>query len=359
MGQTTENLTQYLKMASELESSIYRQERVLEAAEQALDISATKLRIRREQKVSIAEPKDGSHELKAPKKPVRKTTDDVGRNFTSLRTSGTVYIVSAVIIAGVGIWIGSKSNALFVPIICLIAAAGFGILGIRFLNAYKSTVQAAESNYAAACEKYERDLASYKKKIRKAKAEYESELAQYSDRVEILKIEKQQQDEQAAERHERACQEVELLKAPLEETRELLAKLYSNGWVFEKYRNMVAMATMYEYFASGRCSELTGPVGAYNLYEQELRQNLIINKLDVISSQLEDIKDNQYVLYTEMKKTNECLSEIRSTIRDISDGVDVVAANTGAVAKAAKVAAYYSEITAQNTEALKYIELVS
>ena len=39
---------------------------------------------------------------------------------------------------------------------------------------------------------------------------------------------------------------------------------------------MTAMCTMYEYFVTGRCDKLSGADGAYNLYETEVRQNIII-----------------------------------------------------------------------------------
>ena len=41
--------------------------------------------------------------------------------------------------------------------------------------------------------------------------------------------------------------------------------------------------------------------GAYNLYEQELRQNLIINKLDFVIDRLDTVIDNQHMLYMKYK----------------------------------------------------------
>lgn len=84
---------------------------------------------------------------------------------------------------------------------------------------------------------------------------------------------------------------------------------------------MVAMCTIYEYFAAGRCTELNGADGAYNLYESELRQNLIINRLDTIIKQLDAIKANQYMLYTELKKTNEILEGISSDMKELTSTV--------------------------------------
>lgn len=109
---------------------------------------------------------------------------------------------------------------------------------------------------------------------------------------------------------------------------------------------------MYEYFASGRVTTLEGADGAYNLYESELRLNLIINKMDTIIKNLEDIKANQYALYNELKQTNTILTGISS---DISELVSV----SHEIATASKINAYYSKVTAQNSEALKYLTLIN
>ena len=156
-----------------------------------------------------------------------------------------------------------------------------------------------------------------------------------------------------------ACDEIAVLEEHLADTRRTLERLYSNDWIYGKYRNLVAMTTMYEYFITGRCSELAGPDGAYNLYEQETRQNVIISQLDRIGSQLEDIKANQYLLYTEVKKTNELVEGVVGELKDVNKGISDLRSKAGEIAKNTRTSAYYAEITAKNTEALKYIELVT
>ncbi len=113
--------------------------------------------------------------------------------------------------------------------------------------------------------------------------------------------------------------------------------LYQMDVIYPKYRNIVAVSSIYEYLASGRCSRLDGPDGAYNLYEMELRQNIVIGQLSAISGNLEQIKNNQYTLYQDLLTANHQSFEMLS---DISDS--------------AKYSAYSSEATAKNTEALKF-----
>ena len=101
--------------------------------------------------------------------------------------------------------------------------------------------------------------------------------------------------------------------------------MYDLDIIFEKYRNMIAMTSIYEYFASGRCDRLEGPDGAYNLFESELRQNLIINRMDVIISRLDQKKDNQYILYKQMTETNNQLMEIKGLTEELVTTTDHIA----------------------------------
>lgn len=85
---------------------------------------------------------------------------------------------------------------------------------------------------------------------------------------------------------EKKQKELKLLK-------ESLAKLYAQNIVHPKYQNWVAVATFYEYIDIGRCYELKGPHGAYNLYEQELIANKIVGSLGAINSNTSGIASSQ------------------------------------------------------------------
>lgn len=117
-----------------------------------------------------------------------------------------------------------------------------------------------------------------------------------------------------------------------------LKKFYEQDVIFPKYRNFIAITQINEYFESGRCDTLTGPNGAYNLYENELRMNMVVDRLDKIMTSLEDIKKNQYLIYCEIVKTNSFLSGIIQELENISD-------NTASAAASASVVAYNTEVT--------------
>lgn len=104
------------------------------------------------------------------------------------------------------------------------------------------------------------------------------------------------------------------IKQMLLEQYKLIKALIATNVIFPKYNNVVAWNTMYEYFLTGRVSELSGPNGAYNLYENELRSNTIISKLDTVIDKLDTIKDTQYLLYQLINETN-------NTVKCINDYV--------------------------------------
>ena len=83
------------------------------------------------------------------------------------------------------------------------------------------------------------------------------------------------------------------LSRKLEETQDTLLQMYSLDVIFPKYRNIIAVSSFYEYLLSGRCDKLEG---AYNIFESELRMNLIINKIDDVIKHLEKIEQHILML---------------------------------------------------------------
>ena len=114
----------------------------------------------------------------------------------------------------------------------------------------------------------------------------------------------------------------------VEESQQLLDKLYELNVIFPKYRDLVAVSQMYEYVASGRCNTLSGYEGAYNLYEQELRMNIVISQLEDIYDQLEEISTNQYMLYSAICESNNLLLEVANYTEMTSYNTGVIMLNS-------------------------------
>ena len=126
----------------------------------------------------------------------------------------------------------------------------------------------------------------------------------------------------------------------LNNTQNILNKFYSKDIIFEKYRNIYAISSICEYLKSGRCDSLTGTNGAYNLYEAELRQGIIINKLDEIISRLDRIEQNQYLLYEAINETNRSVNQLMKTtnaaileLQNLKDNVEICAYNSSIIAQ--------------------------
>lgn len=194
----------------------------------------------------------------------------------------------------------------------------------------------------------------------KLEEEYQEQLAlaeqQYEQEMQAYQIQKAEEDERYYAQVHRIREKLAILRTEanrLSEIKrkgmEILSQLYNLDIIYPKYRNYIAVCTLAEYFSSGRCSELTGPNGAYNLYESELRQNTIINQMDIILRGLETIRLNQYILYEELYKTNSYLPSIRADISGLLDANQKTEQLTG-------IAAAASRAIAANTEATAYYE---
>ena len=168
----------------------------------------------------------------------------------------------------------------------------------------------------------------------------------------------------------------DLLDNEIAEAEELLKKtfavrneLYAYDIIFGKYRDVVALSSFYEYLVSGRCTSLEGADGAYNIYESEIRLNRVISQLDTVIASLDDIKQNQYMMYQELSNINASLSRLNSTMDKALTSIQVIEANTTSmseymehisknsdvIAHNTAVTAYYSKVNAELTNALGYM----
>lgn len=153
-----------------------------------------------------------------------------------------------------------------------------------------------------------------------------------------------------------------LIQNEIDEATDLLQRLihtktayYNTNIVFQKYQNMVALTTFYEYLLSGRCSKLEGADGAYNIYEQEIRADRIIAKLDDILKALENIQQNQYMLYSIMRDVNENLRNLNRTTDLAVNSLQRIEDTTARIEYNAEETAYYSKKNAELTNALGFM----
>lgn len=134
------------------------------------------------------------------------------------------------------------------------------------------------------------------------------------------------EDEKRLQRENNALiylnQELENLMECYNHTNDVLDKMYGVNVIYKKYHhNFAAVSSFYEYFCSGMVNSLEGPDGAYSRLEYEIRLDIISIKLDILIRQLDDIKQNQFMLYSAITEANAKLDSIVSSCSKIEAGV--------------------------------------
>ena len=150
-------------------------------------------------------------------------------------------------------------------------------------------------------------------------------------------------DERLASWNESGKENDAILQEPLNKTKELLGQLYKKDFIYPKYQSLPALTSIYEYLLTGRCEELAGAHGAYNLYEDEVRKDTVISQLNIVIDNLGQIKQNQYMLYQQATLIRNKTTAIKQELQQIKgytiNLTELTALNT-----------YYSALTARNTD---------
>ena len=253
------------------------------------------------------------------------------------------------------------------------------------MDIYKRNVDKYENEYRKA------QKAAVKEEAKKIINEVQKEIRVQKQRA--SKLEKQKDDKSIVSKWIDTIPQQTiktLLDGEIKNTKNSIKKvmkakneLYSYNVIYKKYRNLIALSSIYEYLDSGRCDALVGAHGAYNLFEKEARANEIIIKLNVIIKSLEKIRTNQYILYSELKQVNDNLQTINKSLSDVIDEISQINTNLEknnsyieiiknieagifeaslSTAKSTKeikhntsITAYYSRLTSENTKRITSI----
>lgn len=298
---TNTELKEYVSRAKELEAAVYTQKKLMDGHKIILD-------------------KD------YPVQPVKKGVEPPKEPARPVKSNEMPALAIVLLIFGAGAFILSVAASFALGIIGGLAFVFFGICGLSVnANSSKEYKEGCE-RYRNAMERYQSDIEKYSKEKEKYELCYQKEMQEY----------KIKHDNYASKKATAIGKHNDALRT----LTNALADHYSQEIIFPKYRNFVAITAIDEYLSSGRCDRLEGADGAYNLYEMELRQNIVIGQLAAIVDNLEKIKNNQYSLYQELSKANETVGEILSEVRGIND-------NT-------RLTAYFAEVTAIAATAPRY-----
>lgn len=163
----------------------------------------------------------------------------------------------------------------------------------------------------------------------------------------------------AQKRNQGIAAEIGKLELLIKEGEETLQKLYDKNILPSKYRNLTAVCAILEYFETDRCSSLGGADGAYNLYEAETRQNLIILKLDEVVERLDELKATMYRCCLAIERVSKQLNGIQRELKQLNATASKQLLLQQEQVKFAALTTAYTAATAANTEAIKYLALVN
>lgn len=177
-------------------------------------------------------------------------------------------------------------------------------------------------------EEYKHDMESYEKYVLNDRERVSKEL----ENLPILKS------------------DISKLESQLLDNKKTLKSLYDLNIIYSKYRTFEAVTQFLEYLKSGRCSELEGTYGCYNLYEDELKAGTIISNLASINNKMDSVLKNQRELYDAVveigNKVNSICKEVSLSNENIEQKLDVIASHQ-------EIDLYCNELSAYNTAVMK------
>ncbi len=135
------------------------------------------------------------------------------------------------------------------------------------------------------------------------------------------------------------------LKKVYSQCKKSLEKLYALNIVHSDYQYLEACGMFLQYLNTGRthCLEQRGgDIGAYNLYENDLKYN-------VIKKQLDQVLRNQQLLYG-------VLIEINNNVENLCSSVEKIEKYSQQTAQNTKISAWCNAVTAANTYALRRMQ---
>lgn len=388
-----QELIQYLTQAYALESKVYEQQeliRRLELRQTVATVSFTPYNTYADEvpepvadlcsellytddypddiyadQIAVLQNRKGILDLTAPIAPVKQAVAPIESDrelpLTKMeRIFGKHLILLCGLIAAIAVTVIPAIGS--VPILySAIAGACVMLLSvIVMLGVHMSAMSKLDKDNIAKNEKaYEQACAQHKEAVAQHRAQKEA-LDQ-----EISALYQQEEKDKAQWLSDHQARLLALVTPALAEARPVLdtlentlEQLYSLNIIFPKYRSFACVATLLEYLQSGRCDELTGPDGAYNLYESELRSDLIITKLDNIERKLDQVIANQHTLYYAISQANKRLDKITTQLDKSLALQKATVANTAIAAANTAITAACTAAIAANTEALKYIALI-
>ena len=304
----TKELKEYLSIVVDMEKNIYMQNSIITELEKEIDSLGLKKQFYKPDKPKSS-PKDYTYEW-------------IFTLFMLLFGLGMIGLGILIFLWGKKFFTGElgffKNSGVRGPGVTLINYfSGF----ILFIMGLSSTI----SGFILICHIPE-EIESSEKAKEKAKRE-ELEYEKANNKYKKDRLIDQKRIKRELVRKKILTANLQQIKYQNSESKHTLEKIYAQNIIFPKYRNLIMVCSLYEYFCSERCYSLGGSDGAYNLLENEIRLEQIIIRLDNIIEKLDAIQNNQFLLYSAIKKSNQQSAQILEATHNMADNLEDLSKN--------------------------------
>ena len=166
---------------------------------------------------------------------------------------------------------------------------------------------------------------------------YKNDLAVYEQNVyyDKIRVEKELRQKKCLK------SQCDILAQMWRTSKDNLEKIYAYNILEEKYRNLVAVSSIYEYLKYERTRSLQrvgSDEGAYNMFETEMRLNRIITNTEIIIKNLDKIAKNQRELANIMYNA-------QSSINNLVESTNTMSANINNLNTSVKLSNYQQKQT--------------
>ena len=307
---TTAELTEYLGILLDMEKEQETETQLIEKVKIQVDA----LGIAKEIEAPVRN---------VPEKPGEPLMGEIKnkKEIYNLTSNLTMVVILGVILLVVGFnMIGYGAVALGVSFLGLVIAGG----SFRYMQILISEENETEEKNKKILAENSKKQKDYQERLHVYEHEYAQKTNEYENAYKEYKVKVEEENKRLVrEEQEKAVLNTTLQQITVRKSKgaKALGKLYDMDVVYPKYRNLSMISSLYEYFASGRCSTLEGHEGAYNILEQEIRLDHIVLRLDQVIVNLEKIRQNQYMLYEVMQSVNANVSRLYGAVLTMNDNI--------------------------------------
>lgn len=155
---------------------------------------------------------------------------------------------------------------------------------------------------------------------------------------------------------DKLVQSINELKVQFQETYDALTVFYNAAGIYELYRNIVAVSYFHEYLASGICTELGGPNGAYITFKNEMYNRMKIERLDTIINYLDQLHHDNIMLKNAIEYVGDCVNDVYWKMDDMINQQKIAIEQGQTIQQQNALSLYNQECQKQRLDYLAWME---